>query len=85
MFSSPGPTSHFLSDFAMLIRADVLWVELILCNSWQAWPGWWIRKMGYIEITMKIMMSDSHNLSGDVLTRQHGVNVTNINIFDQQI
>ena len=36
-------TSHFLSDFAMLSRADVLWVELFLCNSWQAWivdPGY---------------------------------------------
>ena len=48
----------------------VLWVELILCNSWQAW----IRKMGYIEITMKIMMSDSHNLCGEVVTPQHGLN-----------
>ena len=37
-FQGPGLTSHFLSDSAMLIRPDVLWVELILCNSWQGMP-----------------------------------------------
>ena len=72
LFSSPGLTSHPISCQILQswCRAGVLWVELILCNSWQAW----IRKMGYIEITMKIMMSDSHNLCGELVTPQHGLN-----------
>ena len=35
---------------------------------------------GYIEITMKIMMSDSHNLPGEAVTPAHGLNITNNNI-----
>ena len=41
--------------------------------------------LGYIEITMEIMMSDSHNLSPQVLTPQHGLYITKTNIFDEQI